>query len=278
MSHSFDICIDESGDQGFAFDQQNSSHWFVISAVIGLTSRVPDMTARVLDAKRAINWKLAKHLHFKDVKVDKRELAVSTLMQDGTLFRSIVIMVHKPCLIDPESFQDDNRLYFYFTRYLLERASWLCRDSDEAKNKLVGDGTARVVFSKMNEISHGRIQEYFKHLQSFQTTIDWNVIREDQFETMAPTKHAGLQIADAVAGGFFCGDHPTEWKRSPRWCELWKPMLYRSRRGKYRGYGLKISRQRLKNASPKGRCPLGRCRTIQCRPGLQDPTNTGCRP
>jgi hypothetical protein len=198
------------------------------------------MTATVLEAKRAISWKPTQHLHFKDVKTDKREVVVNTLMQDNTLFRSIVLMVYKPCLTDPESFQDDNRLYFYFTRYLLERASWLCRDSNEAKNKQIGDGTARVVFSRMNEMSHEKIREYFKHLQSIETSIEWSVIRADQFETLGPSKHAGLQIADAVAGGFFCGDHPTEWKRNPRWCELWKPMLYRSRRGKYRGYGLKI--------------------------------------
>lgn len=240
MSHSFDICIDEAGDQGFQFGPNLSSHWFVISAVVAIATRIPDMTGVLRDTKRAIGWRLNKHLHFKDVKLEKREALVRTLMRDETLFRSIVVMVHKPSLSDPETFQYDNRLYFYFTRFVLERASWLCRDSNEGQHKRLGDGTARVYFSRMNEISHQRIQQYFQHLRSFDTQIDWNVIKEKQFEALAPNRHAGLQVADSVAGGFFCGDHPVVRKQSHRWCELWKPMLYRSRRGKYRGYGLKI--------------------------------------
>src|SRR5688572_22956372 len=54
VAHSFDICIDESGDQGFAFGRDRCSEWFVISAVVGLHAEVPEITAMVMDAKQAI--------------------------------------------------------------------------------------------------------------------------------------------------------------------------------------------------------------------------------
>jgi hypothetical protein len=181
----------------------------------------------------------AEALHFKDVRPERREQVVQCFTADPSLFRAVLIMVHKPSLADPETFNESNRLYFYFTRYLLERVSWLCRDSREQRLKEHGDGTARVVFSSMDEVSHDRIRNYLSDLQRKTTTIDWGVIRPDLFITRKPSQHAGLQIADSLASGFFCGDHPTDHKRSPRWCEMWKPMLY-SRNSKYRGYGIKI--------------------------------------
>ena len=190
--------------------------------------------------KRDVGWPERKALHFKDLKHDNREVAVRLLTKDKSLFRAISVMVHKPCLSNPEAFQQQNRLYFYFTRYVLERASWLCRDSREGKNPQQGDGTAKVIFSSMNEVSKVRISEYFAHLQSLDTEIDWRVIKGDQFETLTPGRHAGLQIADCIAAGFYCTGHHCERKKTDRWADLLRPVIYRSPRGKYRGYGLKI--------------------------------------
>jgi|SRR5665213_44691 len=239
MAHSFDICIDESGDQGFTFGDNQSSHWFVVAGVVGLASRTPQMTAAVHKAKIQAGLAVKKALHFKDVMSERREPVVECFTADPSLFRAIVIMVHKPSLEDPEIFNERNRLYFYFTRYLLERASWLCRDSREQRLKQHGDGSARVVFSCMDAVSHERIGKYFSDLRAEPTTIEWGVIKPDLFITRKPSEHAGLQIADSVASGFFCGDHPKDHKRSPRWCEMWKPMLY-SYKSRYRGYGMKI--------------------------------------
>lgn len=238
MAHSFDICIDESGDQGFSF-ASGSSEWFVLSAVVIPVLNVPMMTKTILEVKSAIGWKLGKPLHFRDVKIDQREAAVSILTSKHQLFRSVVVMVHKPCLEDPERFRSP-LLYQYFTRFLLERAYWLCRDSKEGRLKEMGDGTANVVFSQMNETSRQSMRTYMDHLQSLDTSICWDVIRPTQFETLRPSKHVGLQFADAVAAGFFCGDHHIEKHKTGRWCELWKPILYRGRNGNYRGYGLKL--------------------------------------
>jgi hypothetical protein len=61
MAHSFDICIDESGDQGFAFEHNQSSHWFVLAGTVGLASRTPAMTEAVQKAKIQAGWKMQRH-------------------------------------------------------------------------------------------------------------------------------------------------------------------------------------------------------------------------
>jgi len=94
MTHSFVVCIDESGDQGFTFAGENlSSQWFVLSGVIALSKSVPDMTALVRTVKTDIGWHQRKALHFKDVKPDKRALVLDHVTQNRSLFRAISILV-----------------------------------------------------------------------------------------------------------------------------------------------------------------------------------------
>lgn len=241
MKASFCVCVDESGDQGFVFDgEDRSSEWFVLSAILGLRDCNTPMSDLVKKIKTAIGWQLKKPLHFKDVSARNRENVICQVASATDLMRAIVVMVYKPLLSNPEAFQEANRLYFYFTRFLLERASWLCRDSKEAKDRQHGDGSARVIFSKMGEMSCDQLVQYFTRLQAIETSIDWSIIRPDQFETLAPSRHAGLQIADVVAGAFYCTDHACAKRKTNQWASMLKPILYRSRQGRYRGYGLKI--------------------------------------
>src|SRR5687767_6276454 len=128
QSASFCICIDESGDQGFRFGGENrSSEWFVLSAIVGLNDCGSPMGDLVKQIKTEIGWQVKKALHFKDVKPDRRRSVICRVAAASSLMRAICVMVYKPLLSSPEAFQESNRLNFYYTRYLLERASWLCR-------------------------------------------------------------------------------------------------------------------------------------------------------
>ena len=245
---SFAICIDESGDQGFTFEGENrSTDWFVISGIVFLNDRLADVNAAIREAKQSIAWNNRKPLHFKRVNNERRVCVLNSILRDQTLFRAISVLIHKPSLIEVESLSSDNRLYFYYTRYLLERASWLCRDSREATEKSHGDGTARVIFSAMNEVSRASVGEYFEQLQGMQTQIDWSVLNPQQFETLRPGQHSGLQIADVVAGSFYCPNHHCAGPRTDEWARMLRPVMYRSRRGKYQGYGIKLCPKQAEN-------------------------------
>jgi hypothetical protein len=241
---SFVACIDESGDEGFG---SQCTPWFVLAAVVGLQARSPDMHELVRTIKKTTGCAEKTPLHFKKMKCDKREGAIRTLVEDRKLFRAISVLVHKGSITDPAGLREENRLYLYYTRYLLERISWLCRGSKEAREQRYGDGTARVIFSCMNEVSTARLQDYLRNLRATQTEIDWNYIRPDQIESMSAGKHAGLQMADMVAAGFYCCDHPTMTRKTHRWAELLRPVMFRSKRGKYRGYGVKFCPPEIEN-------------------------------
>jgi hypothetical protein len=242
VPHSFEIYIDESGEQGFSFDGPNkSSEWLVVAGVIAPIQHIQDLRSTAHDIKTDVSCPPKKVLHFKKLKSEHyRRCAIAKVAALHAKCRAVVVMVHKPSLSHPEAFTEKNRLYFYACRFLLERASWCCANALEYREKKHGDGTAKVIFSAMSELSRDRIQSYFHTLQAAQTTIDWTVIRPKQFETLAPNRHAGLQIADVVASGFYCAEHHDTKFKVHEWAHSLKPIMYRSARGKYKGYGLKM--------------------------------------
>src|SRR3546814_6025402 len=98
-----------------------------------------------------------------------RSTRTDTLFPYTTRFRSSVL-VHKPSLNEPETFQAEKfRLYFYLTRYLLERVSWLCRDHRRANE---GDGTAEVIFSNRSYMSYDAMRPYLCRLRSEEHTSE----------------------------------------------------------------------------------------------------------
>jgi len=132
----------------------------------------------------------------------------------------------------------------------------MCAASREFREHNCGDGSAKVIFSAMPELSRAAMAEYFTRLQSMETSIDWSVIRPKQFESMSPNRHAGLQMADCVASGFFAAEHPMKEHRTAEWAELMKPVLFRGARGQYRGWGLKVFPLEAEKQITQGhRCP-----------------------
>ena len=148
-------------------------------------------------------------------------------------------MVHKPSLESPEAFSERHRLYFYMLRILLERASWVCRDSRSVRDRSLGDGTANVIFSNRNDISYQEVANYFNRLERLETTIDFNVIRPGQFQALTNGKKSGLQVADAIASAYFCAEHTFLRRRNHEYAQALGPTLYRHC-GKAWGYGLKF--------------------------------------
>lgn len=240
---SFFVCIDESGDQGFRFDAcRSSSHWFVLSAIVGINAKEADLSSSLRSMKSSINWNPRKPLHFKKLTEKAKRLAVDVVANHSDSLRAVSVLVYKPFLSSPETFQSENRLYMYSLRLLLERASWICQDSKEKQTKSFGDGTAKVIFSNMNEVSCSRFRDYMAKLYRMapSTSIDWTSIDPVRFETLSPGKHVGLELADIVASSFYCAGHHCAKSKTAEWATRLKPVMHRSRDGRYRGAGVKF--------------------------------------
>jgi hypothetical protein len=239
MAATFVVYIDESGDEGFSF-ANGSSQWFVLSAVI--TRKANDLEAvRLVDEVRKALGKIDRTpLHFRKLKHEHRLPYIAAIAKSD--LRTVSILVHKPSLKEPEKFQERYRLYFYTARYLFERVSWYCRDHKTFHDS--GDGSAELVFSNRAGMSYKELREYLELLKLqtgfFDVRIDWSVVKRDQVSAYSSGGRMGLQIADAVASGFFYAIQPSKHGfTEDRYARMLKPVVYHHS-GRYLGYGLKL--------------------------------------
>lgn len=234
----FVVYIDEAGDEGFVFRQPSggSTRWFVLSAAI-FRQQSELETVKLVDEVRALLHRNDRYaLHFRNLKHEHRLPLIDRIAKARV--RTVTVAVHKPSLRDPEKFSEKFLLYRYATRYLLERVSWCCRD--HAK----GDPSAKVVFSNRAAMSYDDLRDYLRLLKDktnpLDVRVDWSVIDPDRVEARQHERVMGLQIADAIASGFFFGlELSALGFVEPRYAEMLRPVVYASK-GIHIGHGLKV--------------------------------------
>lgn len=239
MPVSFVVYIDESGDEGFRFDK-GSPRWFALSAVI--TQKPTDLeTVKLVDRVRAevLKKKDNDPLHFRELKHEQRIPFIHAIAEAN--LKSVSVLIHKPSITSTEIFQQKNRLYFYAARLLLERVSWYCgRHQNLVKE---GDGSAQIIFSNRASMKYEEFRDYMNTLKLRTKlnnyNIDWGIIKSDQIEAHNP-KLMGLQLADAVASGFFYGVNLNQYGfAEERYARMLKTVVF-NREGQFKGYGLKF--------------------------------------
>lgn len=240
MSIGFRVYIDESGDEGFKFEQpgKGSSRWFVLSAVI--TREQNDLeTVKLVDRVRSkLNKPPRQALHFRNLKHEHRLPYVAEI--SAARVRTVSVLIHKPSIREPEKFvSEPHLLYRYATRYLLERVSWFCRD-----HRRQSDDIAKILFSNRSCMSYDELRGYLQRLRErtneFGVRVDWSVIDPTKIEARTHDSLMGLQIADAVASSLYmaCELTPLGFNE-PRYAQMLKPVIYRHE-GTCIGYGLKF--------------------------------------
>lgn len=256
MAGSFYVYVDESGDEGFHFDDGGSSRWFVLSAVV--TRAGSDLeTVKLVDEVRALlDRPPKKPLHFRDLRHEHRLPFVDRIATAKLWV--VTVLICKPDLQEPEVFQEGYHLYFYAVRFLLERVSWLCRDARRPEE--TGDGSAEIVFSNRSGMAYAELRSYLGRLEDQaeerDVTIDWTAVRPHQITAYSSGRRMGLQLADAVASSFFKAVEPSRYGYTEdRYARMLQPRVYHAR-GRYLGYGLKFwpgeVESRLKTAPELG--------------------------
>jgi hypothetical protein len=246
MQASFRAYVDESGDEGFVFRTsppvQASSDWFVLAAFV--TRKKTDLeTVKIVDrARKELQRHPKKHIHWKDLK-HAEKVRYAQLISELPA-RTVAVCVHKPSLLEPETFRERYRLYFYAVRYLVERVSWLARDKHNPA-KWGGDGTVELVFSNRQGMSYAEMKDYLQHLEKQKSSgqdirVEFGCIPTGQLTTDTPGRCMGLQLADAVAGAIFNAlERDRFGNTEARYLKILSPILY-GHDGRHLGYGLKI--------------------------------------
>lgn len=234
MTCSFVVYVDESGDEGFAFGS-GGSEWFVLSAAI-IRKRDDLETVKLVDRVRAL-LKRPDHkpLHFRDLRHEHRIPFVAEIARAP--LQAVTLLIHKPSIPDPKALGENGRLYYQAVQRLLECVSGCCRDSRQPED---GDGTAEIVLSNRSGMSHEQLRS---HLQipadpQDEETTGFSILRGEQIHIYSAGRRLGLQIADAIASGFFKAVEPSPYGHTEdRYARMLKPVLYR-RDSLYLGHGL----------------------------------------
>lgn len=241
MAHSFVAYIDESGDDGLANFREpgaggGASNWLAIGAVI----------YRLTNDLEAVSWrdeirgqmpeKKSRSIHFKDMGHGQRLMAAR--MIGAKPLRAIVVASNKRT-IEPGTYDGKNQLYFYLTRYLIERMSWLAGSMRQTVRE--GDGSIRITFSRRGGMQYDAFKDYLRRLsEDPKVSIKWPVVDIDAVTAEDHSKRAGLQLADIVTASVAAGlEHDRYGNCERRYAELLKPIVYNNR-GNYLSYGLKI--------------------------------------
>ncbi|MEN9480139.1 MAG: Ralstonia phage RsoM1USA [Pseudomonadota bacterium] len=242
MSYSsFVAYIDEAGCEGFKFlpNEQGSSRWFVLSALVIRKQNDLQLVQLAKQARELLRKAPKKPLHFRDLRHEQR-VPLARLLSQAPV-RSVNVLIHKPSIAEPEIFQHRPfQLYRYATRLMLERVSWLCRDHRRTGE---GDGRVELVFSNRSAMSYDDLRAYLCRLRddSGQSpNIAWEALAPELLRAVNHDQLAGLQLADAVASGVFYAVHRSQYGEiEDRYLRLLGRTIYR-REGQLDGYGLKF--------------------------------------
>lgn len=241
MSHSFNVYIDESGDDGMENFRQvggggGASQWLAIGACVVRTSRDLDLVElrdRIRSECRTNSPK--RDIHFKNLKHIQKRRACQILAGQPLRFSCVLGLKNTP---NAAPFKQKNQLYFYLTRFLIERVSWMCRD----KRPLVpeGNGRAKITFSRRGGLSYDGFREYLSKLKNeHQTEIYWPVIDIEAVDAQDHSRLAALQIADCGVSAIAAAIEPDIYGNVEQsYLHKIANNIY-NRKGNYLSYGLK---------------------------------------
>lgn len=239
----FRVYIDESGDEGFKFapglKHDWSPLWFVISAVIVRVENEMEQVTVIDEIREKLKKDRGFSVHFREMKHDQKALA--SALVGKRRFRTVSVAIYKPAIDAPETFNERYRLYFYATRYLLERVSWLCRDT----RRNPGD-KAEIIFSNRGGMKYEELRNYMCTLSkhgangTLDVRINWDVIDANLIRSEQHRKMMGLQVADVVASSTFAALHHNRYGLTETgYLHRIRGIAYRHK-GTVSGYGLKL--------------------------------------
>lgn len=241
MVHTFNVYIDESGDDGMMNFRGpggggGASNWLTVGACIVRSSRDLELVALRDRIKEECRPKSEKRdIHFKDFNHGQKRRACQIISGQPLRFSCVLGLKNTP---QANGFVQKNQLYFYLTRYLMERVSWLCRDKRPSAPE--GNGMAKITFSRRGGLSYEGFRDYLRRLKNnHDTQIHWPVIDIDAVDAQDHSRIAALQIADCGVSAITAAIEPDPYSNVEHtYLHELAGNIY-NREGNFFSYGLK---------------------------------------
>lgn len=245
MAHSYLAFIDESGDDGIGNFREiggrgGASRWFIITACVYRASRDNDAVAWRDEIKKSCAKKNQdRAIHFADFDHHQKRAACQILARKPIRFISAITRKDVPAAA---IFKEKNQLYFYLTRYVIERLSWFAKSMRREVRE--GDGRVQITFSRRGGMSYPGFREYLERLKlkgPDEVTIHWPVIDIEGIRAESHSLRAGLQLADCGARAVAEALEPDRFGNvESSYLKILQKSIYHSPKGNYLSYGLKF--------------------------------------
>ena len=230
------VYIDEAGDLGF----QRGTQWFVLSAVIVNKEDEPQIRAKLARLKARLN---VNEIHFRKLRDFYRQaLVAQELSSEEFTYICVVADTNK---LDYSKIESAATAYNYLCRMLLERVSWLLRDTGRQGN---------IILSARGTSRDGELIAYIRD-----KLIPYpnNQVEASVFSGIT-AKPSGswdlLQLVDVCATTMFLAYEENGWGfRAPCFAKVLADHLYRYN-GNLESYGLKYFQNDMKPKSSLLKC------------------------
>ena len=230
------IYIDEAGDLG----ANRGTQWFVLTAVIVNVEDEPQIRKKLKAIKTMFNWQT---IHFRNVKDFRQRMYIVRELSDEPF--EIVNVLFDTNQFDQNKMQSE-QAYNFICRYLLERVSWLLRDTGrKGRVVLSSRGTSRdeelssYIRDKLVPYPNNQIADVFLSVECKQASA-WDM----------------LQLADVCATSMFYSHEVHKYGFTvPCYAIKLQAKLYRHN-GKYVKYGIKYFNDSMEPVKRKRPCGL----------------------
>lgn len=224
MSKKCTVYIDEAGDLGIG----RGTQWFVLSAIVVNKGQESDIRQKIKSLKSRLNL---NEIHFRKLRNHEQKSYVVSVLNECE-FDLINVIVDTNKITLNKTVQNGTPsivTYNYCCRLLLERVSWLLRDTDR-----IGD----IVLSSRGTSRDGELIEYIEEkLLLYNSNEVAN--RFEKIEAKSAAQWDLLQLADVCATSFFNYHEPNQYGFiTPCYSLRLKSHVY-IRNGNTRSYGMK---------------------------------------
>lgn len=225
----FNCYIDESGDEGIG---TGGTRWFVLGAVIVPAEEDLTLSNAIPYIKRRLGKDETKYvLHWRKMKHDVKLYVAQTLSAFPITFSAVVVDKEAEIIKNSSILKTKDTLYFYAARYLIERLSWLSRDSGRI---------AKLTFEHRSSLDYDELRTYWRHLRFLVTEVYWRAIDWNNFKVLPKHLSRWLQAADSYCGAISDGLEKNRFGNvEPSYIMALRDRIYR-RRGNLFSYGLKF--------------------------------------
>lgn len=208
-----------------------------MSAVVIPDYRLDAATEFIGELRTTLRRRPDDVLHWKNYNKHPDRLAAAVALAHRTdLFRVCSVVVCKDHLGPPPPGWGHDVAYLYTLRFLLERLSWLTRDSSRT-------GRLRYTLAHVRKFPLWKLREYEKRLRFTPTSIAWEQLESSGGRIDQPQRLDYLQLADlaASATGAAFNPRPSDGTTIRAYLEALSPVLYRPYpASSITSYGLKM--------------------------------------